>query len=43
MNIQHFEALQKMFLEHVNEDGSSGFYLDMARFTLFFEIIQLYF
>lgn len=31
MNIQHFEQLQGTFLEHVNEDGSNGFDIDMFR------------
>lgn len=29
MNIQHFEEIQFTFLNHVNEDGSEGFYLEM--------------
>ena len=30
MNIKHFEEIQRMFFSHVNEDGSSGFALDMV-------------
>ena len=30
MNIKHFEQLQALFENHVNEDGSQGFDIEMV-------------